>query len=124
MLTLSSLKPLASFRALGWAVAALVLATAAPGLAQPGNMPPPEDPAWSNFKYQPAKTCTNNCHGQPGGGNTDLALMCENLIWKSYDKHAQAYAVLEGERGQKMATALKMDVTKEEAGCLNGHGMF
>jgi hypothetical protein len=121
MRTLFSRKP-HSCATPGWAVVALLLASTSPALAQPANKPMPEDPAWANYEYQPASSC-NTCHSQPAQYKTELALTCEYSIWKAYDKHAQAYAVLEGERGQKMAKALGMDVTKEEAGCLNCHAM-
>lgn len=85
-------------------------------------------------KYQNAAACTR-CHVQPGGNDfprgdpkgpqaLNIVLLTEYAIWKTHDKHAQAYAVLLGPRGQTMGRLLGgIDVTKKEAGCLNCHAM-
>ena len=62
-----------------------------------------KDP-WKGFTYEEAASC-KQCHGLPTQdysekGNLDLVLMAEYPIWKTHDKHAQAYAVLEGPRGE------------------------
>jgi hypothetical protein len=82
---------------------------------------------WKDFQYQEAANCSF-CHAGPnaafkGAKALDLVLMAEYAIWKTHDKHAQAYAVLEGKRGQQMGKLLGVDVTKPEAGCLNCHAM-
>jgi hypothetical protein len=86
------------------------------------------------YKYQNAAACSR-CHVQPTGNDIpkpdqpkaqkalNLVLLTEYSIWKTHDKHAQAYAVLEGPRGRQMGEMLGIDVTKKEAGCLNCHAM-
>jgi hypothetical protein len=92
-----------------------------------------EQEAWKNLQYQEAVACTK-CHVQPGGNDLpdpekkkarslDVVLLTEYAIWKTHDKHAQAFAVLKGPRGQAMADRLKQDVTKRDAGCLSCHAM-
>jgi hypothetical protein len=86
---------------------------------------------WSKFYYQNSAECAN-CHTQPTQqrieqGALDLVLLTEMAIWRTHDKHAQAYAVLEGERGKKMAEVLGIsheELLKPETGCLNCHGMY
>jgi hypothetical protein len=68
------------------------------------------------------------CHVKPRAihrenGSLDFVLMTEYSIWRTHDKHAHAYAVLEGPRGQAMGRILAMDVTNPRAGCLNCHAM-
>lgn len=91
--------------------------------------------AWADFKYQSAAKC-GECHALPKGNQLpsddaankdlrawDVVLMTEYSIWKTHDKHAQAYAVLVGPRGKRMGEILGQDVTKQETGCLNCHAM-
>src|SRR5689334_9022331 len=66
----------------------------------------PHAEAWKDFQYQEASNCSL-CHAGPtqankGLGSLELVLMAEYSIWKTHDKHAQAYAVLEGKRGQQI----------------------
>ena len=69
------------------------------------------------------------CHTQPTQnrielGALDFVLLTEYAAWKTQDKHAQAFAVLVGPRGQQMARALGMKVHEDAAaGCLNCHAM-
>src|SRR5262249_16313684 len=80
---------------------------------------------WAKFYYQEAKDC-KQCHTVPIADrkdSLDLCMLTEYSIWKTHDKHAQAYAVLKGERGRKMAEVLKQDVVKAETGCLGCHAM-
>jgi len=107
-------------------------AQAAPAPTVIGEVPNKE--AWNDCKYQNAATCSR-CHIQPGpadlpprgGANQPFALqnalMTEYSIWKTYDKHAQAFAVLEGPRGKMMEKLLGQDVKKAETGCINCHAM-
>jgi hypothetical protein len=100
---------------------------------------PAEADAWKDCKYENASACTR-CHVQPTGNDfpsgdpnkpraLDIVLLTEYAVWKTHDKHAQAYAVLEGPRAQRMGELLgqahgkKVDVTKKEAGCLACHAM-
>ncbi len=120
-----------------------VAATAFAAQARAAGRPGPSDEAvWKdkNYKYQNASACAQ-CHILPTGNQfpkpddpkgtqaLNLVLMTEYSIWKTHDKHAQAYAVLEGPRGKKMGRLLgetsgkAVDVTKKEAGCLNCHAM-
>jgi len=91
--------------------------------------------AWADLKYQSAAKC-GECHALPKGNQLpsedpaskelrawDVVLMTEYSIWKTHDKHAQAYAVLVGPRGKRMSEILGQDVTKQETGCLNCHAM-
>jgi hypothetical protein len=83
------------------------------------------DPAWKDLEYQDSSACAR-CHTIPSkqGGSLDFVLLTEYAIWRTHDKHAQAYAVLQGERGKQMGKILGVDVTKPEAGCLNCHAMY
>ena len=91
--------------------------------------------SWADLKYQSAAKC-GECHALPKGNQLpsedpaskelrawDVVLMTEYSIWKTHDKHAQAYAVLVGPRGKRMGEILGQDVTKQETGCLNCHAM-
>src|SRR4051794_39812012 len=78
----------------------------------------PNAEAWKDFQYQDAASCSL-CHAGPtaankGQGSLNLVVMAEYAVWKTHDKHAQAYAVLEGKRGQQIAKILGIDVTKAE----------
>jgi hypothetical protein len=77
---------------------------------------------WQKFHYQAATACAE-CHTTPGRKKTDLAMLTEYSIWQTHDKHAQAYAVLEGPRGKRMGELLGQNVLEPKAGCLNCHGM-
>src|SRR5262249_11703309 len=78
---------------------------------------------WKDYQYENAKDCAK-CHRTPDPESSqELVLLAEYSIWKTHDKHAQAYAVLTGVRGRRMAEILQQDVTKPETGCLNCHGM-
>src|SRR5438105_3029886 len=50
----------------------------------------------------------------------DFVLLNEYTTWRTKDKHALAFSVLEGPRGQQMARLLGIEVTKD-AKCLNCH---
>jgi hypothetical protein len=77
-------------------------------------------------RYDGAVRC-KDCHTQQTtleqGASLSFVMLDEYAIWKTLDKHAQAYAVLRGERGQQMSKLLKSDVLKPETGCLNCHAM-
>src|SRR3954454_1545093 len=89
---------------------------------------------WSKFHYVEAKDC-KACHTVPVDdykSSLDVVMLTEYAIWKTHDKHAQAYAVLKGERGRKMAERLYPKESKEKAhglileakaGCLGCHAM-
>jgi hypothetical protein len=88
-------------------------------------------PDWSKFRYESASQCSN-CHTQPTNtrieqGALDIVLLTESAIWRTHDKHAQAYAVLVGDRGQRIGALLGLkdpkDVIKPEVGCLGCHAM-
>lgn len=87
-------------------------------------------PDWSKFNYETVGKCAG-CHTQPTNqriedGALELVLLSEAGIWRTYDKHAQAYAVLEGERGRMIGRLLGLkegDILKPEAGCLSCHAM-
>ncbi len=80
---------------------------------------------WKGLYYEEAAKCTQ-CHALPTPatrGSTDLVVLSEWSIWKVQDKHAQAFAVLKGERGKRIAALLKKDVLSAETGCLGCHAM-
>jgi hypothetical protein len=85
---------------------------------------------WSKFNYESVKACAD-CHTQPtanriGEGAQNLVLLTETAIWRTYDKHAQAYAVLKGERGKGIARLLGLkedQVLDPRAGCMSCHAM-
>jgi hypothetical protein len=115
--------------ALGAVLLAVVIACLAdlgrkPAAAQ---APREKDHPWANLTYQESTECSQ-CHTVPTKprqekGSLDFVLLTEYAIWRTHDKHAQAYAVLEGKRGQKMGELLEVNVTQPEAGCLNCHAM-
>jgi hypothetical protein len=77
--------------------------------------------------YTGAANCLR-CHSRPrpddvGRGSTGFVLLSEYSIWKTHDKHAQAYAVLLGHRSQAIARLLKQDVKDPRTGCMNCHAM-
>src|SRR5258708_5510351 len=76
--------------------------------AQPLSEPPGND-AWKDLVYVASTECAN-CHSLPQGVNqlksTEFVLLTESSIWRAYDKHAQAYAVLEGGRGKQIGQIL------------------
>lgn len=81
----------------------------------------------SKGKFDGPASCMQ-CHTQPtrnriDEGALDFVLLTEYPTWKTQDKHAQAYAVLVGPRGQQMQRLLGQNVTKAETGCLNCHAM-
>ena len=81
-------------------------------------------PDLTEAKYYGVSTC-NKCHadavdGKPGKFATDFVLMNEFTTWRTKDKHALAYLVLEGPRGRQIGKILNIDVTKEPQ-CLNCH---
>jgi hypothetical protein len=92
----------------------------------------PTDGAWEKFTYQDSVQC-KRCHTAPTADykeakSLEFVLLTEYAIWKTHDKHAQAYAVLDGVRGKRMGRLLGFDVEKdatwkERAGCLGCHAM-
>jgi hypothetical protein len=115
-------------------LAGLVSPWAGPSLSSTEARPLQREEKGKERKYQNAAACAD-CHVQPNGnqypdGNPrstkplNLVLLTEYSIWKTHDKHAQAYAVLLGPRGKSMGKLLDVeDVTKSEVGCVNCHGM-
>jgi hypothetical protein len=118
-------------------VGAFACASTAPAADKPKG----DEDVWKEkgYKYQNSSACSQ-CHTVPTGNQLpkddpkgpqalNVVLMTEYSIWKTYDKHAQAYAVLEGPRGKTIgkllgeASGKDVDVTKKEAGCLNCHAM-
>src|SRR5436309_375547 len=96
--------------------------------AQPLSEPPGVD-AWKDLVYVSSTECAN-CHSAPQNVNqlksTEFVLLTESSIWRAYDKHAQAYAVLEGDRGKQIGKVLFKDekaVLKPGNGCLSCHAM-
>src|SRR6266478_4285660 len=87
-----------------------------------------EDDAWSaaDKKYQLATMC-KTCHARPTADDVakslDFVLMTEYSIWKTHDKHAQAYVLLEGAQGALIGRNLGQDVRDVRTGCLNCHAM-
>lgn len=97
--------------------------------AQPAAGDKPIEQVWVEAKltYQDATSC-KGCHTMAtkdriDRGAFEVSLLSEYAVWKVHDKHAQAYAVLEGARGKKIGELLKVNVTKPEAGCLSCHAM-
>jgi hypothetical protein len=104
---------------LGAAAGALLLALGGRAAGQRPGRPP------AQFPYNGAEEC-KACHTQLTSGDQTGALtfvtLTEYAIWKTLDKHAQAYAVLKTERSQQMAKFLG-NVTDPKTGCLNCHAM-
>ncbi|MBI1916943.1 MAG: hypothetical protein HYS12_19720 [Planctomycetes bacterium] len=103
--------------------------------AQPLNQPPDVE-AWKNQIYEQSGRCSE-CHTAPILGrinppgraspSTEFVLLTESSIWRAYDKHAQAYAVLMGDRGKQIGKVMfrgdEKAVLKPENGCLSCHAM-
>jgi len=96
--------------------------------AQPLSEPPGVD-AWKDLVYVSSTECAS-CHSAPQNVNqlksTEFVLLTESSIWRAYDKHAQAYAVLEGERGKQIGKVLfgkAGAVLEAKNGCLSCHAM-
>src|SRR5215468_8977440 len=128
--------PKLSFPAKLVAAGALVLAVVAgagflaqrAARAQPLSQPPSVD-AWKDLVYVSSTECAD-CHSAPQNVNrlksTEFVLLTESSIWRAYDKHAQAYAVLEGDRGKQIGKVLfgKAEAVLEaKNGCLSCHAM-
>ncbi len=85
---------------------------------------------WKDFFYAPSQDCME-CHAAPTVArftdpdpSIEFCLFTESAIWRAFDKHAQAYAVLEGERGKLMSKVLYNDekaVQDPKNGCLSCH---
>jgi Cytochrome c554 and c-prime len=81
------------------------------------------------YEFWDVSTCIGCHQAPPDAGkkpapyNTDFARLSEYATWKTEDRHAQAYAVLKGPRGQRIGRLLGIDVTnvKEGAMCLGCH---
>src|SRR5262245_30656396 len=96
--------------------------------AQPLSEPPGND-KWKDLVYAASTECAE-CHSAPQNVNqlksTEFVLLTESSIWRAYDKHAQAYAVLEGGRGKQIGKVLFKDekaVLEAKNGCLSCHAM-
>jgi hypothetical protein len=77
-------------------------------------------------KFYGVGTC-KDCHREKRDRNTDLVKLTEYETWRTQDRHAVAYAVLEGPRGRRMGELLGTNdkpfpVTTHPA-CLNCHTM-
>jgi hypothetical protein len=80
--------------------------------------------------YYGVSGCTQRgCHAEEKERDLKEELLCrcnEATIWNKGDKHADAYKVLTGERGQQMLKFLGIDLgTKEQAkACLSCHAVI
>ncbi len=120
------------------AVGAVFLVGAACCLAAWGargraQAPEKKDDPWAKFTYQESGQC-KRCHTVPTAEDRDrksldFVLLTEYAIWKTHDKHALAYAVLDGDRSLEIGRRLlhhdvKQDKDwKDKAGCLGCHAM-
>jgi hypothetical protein len=132
--------PKISLPKMAWAAGAVALVGGALGLVlfsarrtQAQDKPPlyqsaaEAHDAWKDFLYDKSSACMG-CHAAPTAQNirdgaTTSVLLTESAIWRTHDKHAQAYAVLKATRGKQIADLLKQDVLKPETGCLGCHAM-
>ena len=110
------------------AAAGLIIATFAGAVmfGRSANATPAKEkkPDLTQANYYGVAAC-NKCHdqisdGKPGRWPTDFVRMDEFITWQTKDRHALAYLVLEGPRGQQIGKMLAIDVTKEPQ-CLNCH---
>jgi hypothetical protein len=85
-----------------------------------------DDKAEPVGKFDGAVEC-RRCHTRPKADDTpslSFVFLTEYAVWKTEDKHAQAYAVLKNQRSQNIGKLLNVkDVTLAEVGCINCHGM-
>lgn len=122
MTTRRMLKRLSVAALVSGTVLAWLLARGTPARTAP---PAAADDPWKDIRYLGADTC-KRCHSTPTTDKPDFVLLTEYTTWKTEDRHAIAYAVLEGKRGRRMGELLAGDpkfVLKPEAGCLACHSM-
>ncbi|MGE0485245.1 MAG: multiheme c-type cytochrome [Gammaproteobacteria bacterium] len=75
-------------------------------------------------RYLGVKTCAGStCHGA-GGASDSRVLQNEFQTWHRQDKHAKAYEVLAGERGQRIARNLGLDSATSAPECLACHATY
>jgi hypothetical protein len=76
--------------------------------------------------YDGAVRC-RDCHAKPAEAtlrSATFVLLTEYAVWKTEDKHAQAYAVLKNNRSENMGKLLgNVDVTDIKVGCINCHAL-
>jgi hypothetical protein len=84
------------------------------GLAQ-ADAPPP--------KYVGAAACASqNCHGSATARrDSETSLQNEYVTWSREDRHAKAYAILDGPLGKRIASQLGIANPQKEKRCLDCH---
>jgi hypothetical protein len=87
----------------------------------------PEPVQGQAFQYAGSAVCSG-CHATtpenprtPFPYSIGFIKLDESVTWDKEDKHSIAYKRLNSDRGRRMASLLKVDVNKREAGCLNCH---
>ena len=68
-----------------------------------------------------ASCAGNNCHGAVEPFPNSRVAQDEYLIWAHKDKHAKAFAALQGERGRRIAKNLGLPDAEHAAICLDCH---
>jgi hypothetical protein len=104
-------------------LAALVGDTVTPGRTAPAPEPIAR-PRTASAAAQIAGTAScsgRGCHGAIEPNRGEGIQQNEFITWLSYDKHAQAYEVLKGERAQRMARNLGIESAEKDARCLACH---
>ncbi len=100
-----------------------LLALLAAGGAMAGELPPL--PADRDARFLGVDTCGSaECHGSSTPWRNATVLMRERLIWQSHDAHAQAYAALTSEAGQRIATKLGVADASAAPECLACHSTY
>jgi hypothetical protein len=92
-------------------------------------MPEGQAPAAKQFHYFGSFTCSNaGCHGSAPDYTKEQNKIYKDFIhfdeyprWMEQDKHRLAFDNLKEERGRKMESLLKKDVTDRATGCLGCH---
>jgi hypothetical protein len=117
---------------LAWgAVVAVIVLAAVIGGQAPTSAPLVPDlvHAQASYKYTGAASCgSSNCHGSPKP-KADYPKLNENLVWKTKDAHAKAYATLTNEKlksgvsPSKIAQNMKIAKAETSSKCLVCHAV-
>ena len=109
----------------GAAVFAVATLAGRPGRSNSAE--PVQAPDGQAFQYYgseaPARVATTSPGATPTAfpGAVGFIKLDEWATWNVEDKHSVAFKRLNSDRGRRMASLLKIDVNKPEAGCLGCH---
>lgn len=83
------------------------------------------EPASTGPSYMGVGSCSSsNCHGSVSPRNSSNVLQNEYVTWQKNDRHAVAFAVLQGAQGQRIGHNLGMAHPESEPVCLKCHATY